>query len=79
MPFDREQRGGTKKIPLVNIVQDFVADRIAGLRDFDRALANQVERTARFAFSENYLARIFVEHADFRRDPLEDVDINSFK
>ena len=52
---------------------------IRGLCDLDATLGHEIKRVAGLAFTENYFALLLSKHADFWRDPFNNVDINSLK
>src|ERR1700736_2290327 len=79
MRLTRQQRNCAEEISLVNVVEDFVVDAVCGLRNFNAALADQIKRTAWFTFAKNYFTGFLSQHANFRRDALDDLGINTFK
>src|SRR5256885_16929735 len=72
-----QQRGRPKEIALINVVEDFVVDAVWRLRNFDATLTYQIKRIAWFPFAENYLAGVFSENANSRRDLLADLDVTA--
>src|SRR5438105_5482738 len=74
-----QERRCTKEISLVDVVVDFVFHALCRLRNLDAALAYQIKRIARFTFAKNDFARFLSEHANFRRDALDDLGVDSFK
>ncbi len=79
MRLARQQRGRPKEIALINVVEDFVVDAVCRLRNFHATLTYQIKRIAWFPFAENYFAGFFSEHANSRRDLLDDLDVNAFE
>src|SRR5260370_34456434 len=79
MRLARQQRSCAKEISLINVVEDLAIDAFCRLRNFNAALPYQVERIARFAFTKNYFAGLLSQHANFRRDALDNVGINAFE
>ena len=75
----RQQRGRPKEIALINVVEDFVVDAVCRLGNFHATLTYQIKRIAWFPFAENYFAGFFSEHANSRRDSLEDLDVNALE
>lgn len=56
-----------------------MVDAVSRLRNFNAALAYQIKRIAGFTFAKNNLAGFLSEHANFRRDALDDLGVNSFE
>src|SRR6266446_4819623 len=79
MRLARQQRSCAKEISLINVVEDLAVDAACRLRNFNAALPYQVERIARFAFTKNYFTGFLSQHANFRRDALDNVGINAFE
>src|SRR2546423_7048446 len=74
-----QERRCTKEISLVDVVMDFMVNAICRFRDLDAPPAYQIKRIARLTFAKNGFARFFSQHANFRRDALDDFSVKSFK
>jgi len=79
MRLARQEGGCSKETSLVNVIEDLVVDAVCGFRNFNAALAYQIKRISGFTFAENDLACFFFQHANFRRDALDNVGINAFE
>ncbi len=56
-----------------------MVDAIRRLRNFNATLAHQIKRIAWFSFAKNDFAGFLSYHANFWRDTIDDLGVNSFK
>src|SRR2546421_8158256 len=74
-----KQRGCTKKISLVDVIEDFVVRTFCRFSDFYATLPDEIKRIARLALTKNYFARFLAENINFRRDPFDHLRVHAIE